>query len=205
MIERMPNVLASLVKAGLYRQARGYLMEFRAGLASKFKVRNTKAGNAFKVYAAGDKLSTLRVGVFTRWKAGKIYESGGTIVGRGAMAVPINPKAFTADGRIKKKWRDPRNFPDLFQVKTKRHVLLVQATQEIKSAGMAKRFGAMIGTFRSWTPMFVLIKSTRRRPALRFYQDFQAMFSRGGKGVDAAVSEALRFDPESGMGGRGQG
>ena len=205
MVERMPNILAKLVRDGLYRDARRYLLEFRAGLSGKFKVRNTKAGNAFKVFVAGDRLDNLRAGVFTRWKAGKIYESGGTIVGRGALAVPINPRAFTADGRVKKKWRDPRNFPDLFAVKTKRRVLLVQASQEIKTAGVAKRYGMMVGSFRSWTPMFVLVKSTRRSPVLRFYQDFAAMFGRGGKGVEAAVSHALRFDPEAGMGGRGPG
>ncbi len=204
-IERYPSILARLVKDGLYRQARSYLMEFRAGLAGKFKTRRTKAGNAFKVYAAGDKLDNLRVGVFTRWKAGKLYESGGTIVGRGAMAVPINPKAFTADGRVKKKWRDPKNFPGLIVITTKKFKMLVLPEKQVKTIRAANKYGLLVGAHRTWAPMFILIKSTPRRPVLSFYRDFQAMFARGGPGVEAAVSQALRFDPEAGMGGRGQG
>jgi hypothetical protein len=181
--------LVPVIKTALYQQSRMFVREFRLSLDGKFKVKRSKVGNSFKSYVAGDSLSNVRTGIFTRWKAARVYEYGEKIVAaKGAMSFPINPRAFTPDGRVKKKWRDPRNFPDLVSIKTKRGtIILIQGTKEVKTSRVQKKLGLDLGEFRAFKPMFVLIKSTRRTPTLRFFQDFEALSSKRDQVIDAVA------------------
>ena len=194
-IDNAPNWIVEAVKTGLNAQNRLFISRFRASLEGKFKVKRTKVGNAFRGYVAGDKIDNLYAGVFTRWVAAKIYEYGGTITGNRAMAFPINPRAYTADGRVKTKWHDPRNFPDLFFVKLKRGAaMLVQGKKQVTSAVVAQRTGVDIGVFRAWEPMFLLIYSTARRAVLSFFQDFAALAAERGAAIEQIIGRRLETE-----------
>lgn len=201
LLSRSGDVMTPLVRRNLARQMAGAVSQWRQAVSGKFKVRRSKVGNSFKWYAAGDKLDNVRAGTFTRWAAAPVYERGGHITGRGAMAVPIHPRAFTKDGRVKKKWRDPRNFPDLFKITTRRGaVLLVQGKKQVKTEFAQKKFGMEVGQFRSFEPAFVLLRGTRRRPVLNFVRDMTRLFDQVGakmgpdvlKGLDVAVEGAIK-------------
>lgn len=204
--EHMPRWLFRALKRGLFQEGQEFKKRFRDGLNGRFKIKRSKVGNLFKVYTAGDKIGNLTLGVFTIWEGAPVYEEGGTIRSRGGgwMMVALSKEAYTAGGRIKRSWRDPRTGKfardkvwDLVAVPIRggRAYLLFKGIDMIPgpAGGRAEK------QFRAWKrePVFLLIRDTRRQPALRFFAEFtSAMGQRGeklGRAIDQAIDRAAAF------------
>lgn len=188
-LARLPHDMARFTARSLAREGKEFVANFRASLAGKFKVKRTKVANIFKWYVrALDKavdgkatLDEISLNVFTTWVPAPIYEEGGTIKDPrgGGIAIPVHKSAFTADGRIKARWRNPRNFQGLESVKTKRGiVLLYKPLKSVKqedgrratslgSLGRANKDKAI-----AWDVYFVVVMGTSRRAVLSFHEDF---------------------------------
>jgi hypothetical protein len=200
MIARLPDRASKRMAKAMAGAAAAFIKDFRASMPSKFKVQKTKAGNAFKWYITGRDLGSLEAHLFTNWRLAKLYERGGVIKGNGAMAVPVNPKAYTSQGRIKKRWHDPKNFKNLVPIETKGgRILLVREKKSIKSADGSRitsrtAYGKGSKAPVAVEPMFVLITQTTRKPTLRFYQDFASKQSEILRRMDRAAYTTIERD-----------
>jgi hypothetical protein len=169
-----------------------------------------KFSRLFSVYTAGDDLESLKLGIFTRWPAAAIYETGGVIRPEGRwLAFPVNPKAFTARGRIKRAWRDPANAaafnPEKFkglvpiEINGGRARLLVKPGRSTRAgrSGRVKATGrGGVGKLRDgdtpdvFEPMFTLIRQTRREGVLNFFDSFARQAGPRGRALQDAVNSA---------------
>jgi len=200
--KHVPRYLFRALKRGLYQEGNEFKKRFREGLNSRFKIKKSKVGNLFKVYTAGDRIGNLTLGIFTIWEAAPVYEDGGTIAARsgGWLMVALDKAAYTAGGRVKRSWRDPRTgkfardkVQDLVSVPIRggQAYLLFRASRQVTSAGEAGR--SDVGHYRAWSrvPVFMLIRDTRRQPALRFFSEFAATVGVRGERLGRAVDRAL--------------
>ena len=193
-----------VLKYGLWQEGKAFQKEFRQAVNGRFKVSKSKVGNLFSVYTAGEQIGDLVLGMFTIWNAAKVYEEGGSIGGAGGgwMLVPLVKDAYTAGGRIKKSWRDPKTgkfardkTDDLFPVKLRPNmVLLFKAMKQVRSAAVARRSGVNVGQFRetSAEPWFIAIRVTRRSPVLKFFHDFETWFARPTEHLERAMERGLQ-------------
>lgn len=167
----------------LFREGQRGKTRFRQTLDGKFRSGGRRVGGAFSVYTAGSDLDSLKLGVFTRWKAAAVYEHGGVIKPRGRyLAVPVAPWLLTPTGRVKKRYRDPQTgkfaaelLAELVPVKTRRGVLLVgKATGKSRSRRGYRPVGLSSSPANeAWEPVILLIRSTRRNAVLGFHAFWQ--------------------------------
>ncbi len=199
LVKTLPRYVFRSLRAGLFRTGQEFKTAFRDSLRTNFKSGGRKVANAFKVYTSGDDLDSLVMGIFTRWEAAEIYEKGGTIRAKPGrwLIVPVTPRAFTARGRVKRSWRDPRtgkfadkHFQDLRPVKVRGGFLLVRDAGVSKSGRIgkvAKRRGV-----EATEIVFLLIKVTRRKAVLDFFKTFARLAGPRGEKLQEAVGDALR-------------
>lgn len=203
MLARLPNLATRRMARGMAGAMSEHVKQFRASLPNKFKVKKTKAGNAFKWFVEGKSLNTLQAHFFTQWRLARLYEFGGTIRGKGSLAIPVSPKAYTAQGRVKKRWHDPKNFKNLKPIPHPKGLLLVKEKQSVKQAdgtrltarqvfGKGKRGAVAI------EPMFLVVRTTSRKPTIRFYSDWDANQGRVYKRMEKAAFTLIERDTEIG-------
>lgn len=162
-----------------------FMADFRRRVQGRFKVNNTRVGNAFRKYVAGDTLDTLRLGIYTEWLVARIFEFGGTIQPRNRswLVIPVAPDAYDADGRVKPAWREKiktvfgqdigiggfgkRRFHDLVPIHVRGGWLLIKPAGDFEEHAEADRF-TMGNREHRGRAMFLLLKSTARKPILGF-------------------------------------
>lgn len=206
----LPRYVFRALAFGLYQEGQSFKREFRDSLAGKFKSGGRRVGNAFKVYTTGETLSNLRLGVFTRWLAASIYETGGVIVPKRGryLVIPITPKAYTAKGRVKATWRRngqflKKHFEGCWPFRLKNgNYLLLRNVSGIKSGkGTGYRGRQRTSRGRTITDrarpavevVFLLIRRTSRKATLNFFNDAQAYFAGpGANGASYHVGRGLR-------------
>lgn len=198
-----PHRLYRILKVGLLQEGRKFKTSFRDSLATKFKTDGgRRVGNAFKIYVSGRTLDDLTLGIFTRWDAAAIYETGGVIRPRRGnyLAFPVTPRAYTAHGRIKRTWRipgenggkwDPKHFKDLVPIKLSGgRILLVRERGVTKKGNLAKVRKSR--GVQAIEPMFILIRRTDRKPVLEFYSSFARMAGSRNARLQRIASAALQ-------------
>lgn len=201
---KLPKYVFRAIAKGLYDEGKDWLDKFRAQeLEQAFKARGSgkKIGNTFKVYVSGRTLSQLTLGIFTFWEPAEIYETGGTIrAQRGMLAVPVTPRAYTSAGRVKRSWRDANNpakfdqskFEGLRPIPVRAGTLLVRdvtASQTKRGRTSLRKPGKKGGN--AVEPVFLLIKKTKRKPVLQFFDTMRANLGRSRE-LERDVGRALQ-------------
>lgn len=101
--------------------------------------------------------------IFSDSKISRLHEEGGVIKNAGGakLAVPLSARTelFTASGRLKKQYRQPRLLKNVIPIKLRGKTFLAKVKQKL----------------RSILPLFVLKNQIRIRPRLGFYKTWDDM------------------------------
>ncbi len=101
--------------------------------------------------------------IFSDSKIARMHEEGATLKnpGGGKLAVPLSARRelFTADGRLKKQYRQPRLLKNVVPIQLRGKTFLAKVKKKL----------------RELLPLFVLKNSVRVRPRLMFYKTWDGM------------------------------
>ncbi|MDD5108298.1 MAG: hypothetical protein PHC29_02130 [Candidatus Omnitrophica bacterium] len=101
--------------------------------------------------------------IFSDSKIARMHEEGATLKnpGGGKLAVPLSARKelFTADGRLKKQYRQPRLLKNVVPIQLRGKTFLAKVKKKL----------------RELLPLFVLKNSVRIRPRLMFYKTWDEM------------------------------
>ena len=101
--------------------------------------------------------------IFTDSKIARLHEEGGTVKnpGGGKLAVPLSARAemFTADGRLKRQYKQPKLIKNVIPIQLRGKTFLAKVKKKA----------------RELLPLFVLKNQVRIRPRLGFYQTWDSM------------------------------
>jgi len=101
--------------------------------------------------------------IFSDSKIARMHEEGAVLKnpGGGKLAVPLSARKelFTADGRLKKQYRQPRLLKNVVPIQLKGKTFLARVKKKL----------------RELIPLFVLKNSVRIRPRLMFYKTWDEM------------------------------
>lgn len=101
--------------------------------------------------------------IFSDSKIARMHEEGAVVKnpGGGKLAVPLSARRelFTADGRLKKQYRQPRLLKNVVPIQLRGKTFLVKVKKKL----------------RELLPLFVLKNSVRIRPRLMFYKTWDGM------------------------------
>jgi len=101
--------------------------------------------------------------IFSDSKIARMHEEGATVKnpGGGKLAVPLSARKelFTADGRLKKQYRQPRLLKNVVPIQLRGKTFLARVKKKL----------------RELLPLFVLKNSVRIRPRLMFYKTWDEM------------------------------
>lgn len=101
--------------------------------------------------------------IFSDSKIARMHEEGAVVKnpGGGKLAVPLSARRelFTADGRLKKQYRQPRLLKNVVPIQLRGKTFLAKVKKKL----------------RELLPLFVLKNSVRIRPRLMFYRTWDDM------------------------------
>lgn len=101
--------------------------------------------------------------IFSDSKIARMHEEGATVKnpGGGKLAVPLSARKelFTADGRLKRQYRQPRLLKNVIPIQLKGKTFLAKVKKKV----------------RELLPLFVLKNSVRIKPRLMFYKTWDEM------------------------------
>jgi len=101
--------------------------------------------------------------IFSDSKISRLHEEGGIVKNPGGtkLAVPLSARTelFTADGRLKKRYRQPKLLKNVISIKLRGKTFLAKVQKRL----------------RSILPLFVLKNQIRIRPRLGFYKTWDDM------------------------------
>ncbi len=101
--------------------------------------------------------------IFSDSKIARMHEEGAVLKnpGGGKLAVPLSARKelFTADGRLKKQYRQPRLLKNVVPIQLRGKTFLAKVKKKL----------------RELLPLFVLKNSVRIRPRLMFYKTWDGM------------------------------
>lgn len=101
--------------------------------------------------------------IFSDSKIARMHEEGAVVKnpGGGKLAVPLSARRelFTADGRLKKQYRQPRLLKNVVPIQLRGKTFLAKVKKKL----------------RELLPLFVLKNSVRIRPRLMFYKTWDGM------------------------------
>lgn len=177
---------------------------FAKTLPQKFASGGQRVGRAMRVYT--DTRPTglgTTLGVFTRWAAGEIYETGGTIVPvKGEwLVIPLAPWLMTPTGSVRRQFRDAQTgsysdaaFEGTFPLRVSGSVMLlmgppptVKRRQKLPSGRRSRTKGRFrIGP--AIQPVFLLVKRVRKEAVLGF-EDHWSRFEVIGEKQAARIAD----------------
>ena len=117
--------------------------------------------------------------IFSDSKIARMHEEGATVKnpGGGKLAVPLSARRelFTSDGRLKKKYRQPRLIKNVIPIQIRGKTFLARVMKKA----------------REILPLFVLKNSVRIKPRLMFYQTWDDLQNERIVILNKSVEKAL--------------
>jgi len=117
--------------------------------------------------------------IFSDSKIARMHEEGATVKnpGGGRLAVPLSARRelFTADGRLKKQYRQPRLIKNVIPIQLRGKTFLAKVKKKL----------------RQILPLFVLKNSVRIRPRLMFYKTWDDMQNERIKILNQSIRKTL--------------
>ncbi len=188
--ESPTDLLRELAKA--YGQiGRGDIESMRSRLPGKLNIRAKGLSKSFK-YKSTDPgkasdFSKLFTSEYTGWRASRIFQSGGTIVGKGKSLTVLTDAARGAGGRRKYTQAQLRSMIASGKarfVPTPHGVLIVMNKGGVTKTGKMRKGSASI-------VLAVLKKQVSEKKRLDFYENFQSREGIHEDILETAVENAL--------------
>jgi len=157
-----PKELKTEIADGMDHISRKFLKTFRqARLQGPPGIRGRTHGIFTHFYRAclvSQEIEGMGMVIFSDSKIARLHEEGGRISnpGGGKLAVPLSARTelFTADGRVKQQYRQPRRLKNVISILLRGKMFLAKVKQKS----------------REILPLFVLKNSVLIKPRLGFYQ-----------------------------------
>jgi len=184
-IKIAPKVLKFELGDGMDRITKGFLKRFRQQrLQGPPGVRGASGYGLFgtfkRVSLVSPTIEGMGMQVYSESKIAKLHETGGIVTapGGGRMAVPLSARSqmFTAKGKLRGRYKKPRELKNVEPMRFKGQTFLVR---------VKKRAQKLL-------PLYVLKRSVRLKPRLGFYRVWDSLENYRIDILNKSIDKALR-------------
>lgn len=184
-IKIAPRVLKFELGDGLDRISKGFLKRFRKQqLQGPPGVRGASGYGLFgtfkRTFLVSSSIEGMGIHIFTDSKIAKLHETGGIVKdpSGGRLAVPLSARTqmFTARGKLKTRFRRPKNLKNIQPMRFRGKTFLAKVTKRAKKI----------------LPLFVLKRQVRLKPRLGFYRTWDGLVNYRIQILNKKVANALR-------------
>jgi len=184
-IKIAPRVLKFELGDGMDRISKGFLKRFRQQrLQGPPGVRGASGYGLFgtfkRVFLVSPGIEGMGIQVFSNSKIAKLHETGGIVSnpGGGRMAVPLSARSqmFTPKGKLRGKYKKPRQLKNVEPMKFKGQTFLVRVKKRAEKI----------------LPLYVLKRMVRLKPRLGFYRTWDGLVNYRIEILNKSVEKALR-------------
>jgi len=184
-IKIAPRVLKFELGDGLDRISKGFLKRFRKQqLQGPPGVRGASGYGLFgtfkRTFLVSSSIEGMGIHIFTDSKIAKLHETGGIVKdpSGGRLAVPLSARTqmFTARGKLKTRFRRPKNLKNVQPMRFRGKTFLAKVTKRAKKI----------------LPLFVLKRQVRIKPRLGFYRTWDGLVNYRIQILNKKVDNALR-------------
>ena len=184
-IKIAPRVLKFELGDGMDRISKGFLKRFRQQrLQGPPGVRGASGHGLFgtfkRVSLVSPTIEGMGMQVYSDSKIAKLHETGGIVKdpSGGRMAVPLSARSqmFTAKGKLRGKYKKPRQLKNVEPMRFKGQTFLVRVTKRAQKL----------------LPLYVLKRSVRLKPRLGFYRVWDSLANYRIEILNKSVDKALR-------------
>jgi len=184
-IKIAPRVLKFELGDGMDHISKGFLKRFRQQrLQGPPGVRGASGHGLFgtfkRVSLVSPTIEGMGMQVYSDSKIAKLHETGGIVKdpSGGRMAVPLSARSqmFTAKGKLRGKYKKPRQLKNVEPMRFKGQTYLVR---------VKKRAQKLL-------PLYVLKRSVRLKPRLGFYRVWDSLANYRIEILNKSVDKALR-------------
>lgn len=180
-----PRVLKFELADGMDRISKGFLKRFRQSqLQGPPGVRGASGyglyGTFKRVSLVSPTIDGMGMEVFSESKVAKLHETGGVVSdpGGGRLAVPLSVRQemFTAGGKLRSRYKKPRELKNVRAMKLKGQTFLAKVTKK----------------FTKILPLYVLKRQVRLKPRLGFYRTWDNLANYRIEILNKSIQNALR-------------
>ncbi|MBU4422142.1 hypothetical protein KKB41_04310 [Patescibacteria group bacterium] len=184
-IKIAPRVLKFELGDGMDRISKGFLKRFRQQrLQGPPGVRGASGHGLFgtfkRVSLVSPTIEGMGMQVYSDSKIAKLHETGGIVKdpSGGRMAVPLSARSqmFTAKGKLRGKYKKPRQLKNVEPMRFKGQTFLVRVTKRAQKL----------------LPLYVLKRSVRLKPRLGFYRVWDSLANYRIEILNKKIENALR-------------
>lgn len=185
VIKIAPKILKFELGDGMDRISKGFLKRFRQQrLQGPPGVRGASGHGLFgtfkRVSLVSPTIEGMGMQIYSDSKIAKLHETGGIVrdPSGGRMAVPLSARTqmFTAKGKLRARYKRPRELKNVVPIRLKGKTYLVKIKKRIKEI----------------LPLYVLKRSVRLKPRLGFYQVWDSLVNYRIDILNKSVEKALR-------------
>jgi len=184
-IKIAPRVLKFELADGMDRIGKGFLKRFRQQrLQGPPGVRGASGHGLFgtfkRVFFVTPTIEGMGIEIFSNSKIAKLHETGGTVTdpGGGRLAIPLSARKqmFTARGKLRARYKQPRALKNVKRMRFKGNTFLARVTKR----------GQKI------LPLYVLKRQVRIKPRLGFYRTWDGLVNYRIDILNKKIENALR-------------
>jgi hypothetical protein len=184
-IKIAPRVLKFELADGMDRIGKGFLKRFRQQqLQGPPGVRGASGHGLFgtfkRVFFVSPTIEGMGIEIFSDSKIAKLHETGGTVTdpGGGRLAVPLSARKqmFTARGKLRSRYKQPRALKNVKRMRFKGKTFLARVTKRAQKI----------------LPLYVLKRQVRIPPRLGFYRTWDSLGDYRINILNNSIDKALR-------------
>ena len=184
-IKIAPRVLKFELGDGMDRIGKGFLKRFkRQQLQGPPGVRGASGYGLFgtfkRVFFVSPTLEGMGFEVYSESKIAKLHETGGIVTdpSGGRLAVPLSARTqmFTARGKLKTRFKRPKDLKNVHPMRFKGKTFLAKVTKRAKKI----------------LPLYVLKRQVRLKPRLGFYRTWDNLVNYRIDILNKSIDKALK-------------
>lgn len=184
-IKIAPRILKFELGDGMDRISKGFLKRFRQWqLQGPPGVRGASGYGLFgtfkRVFFVSPTIEGMGFEVYSESKIAKLHETGGIVTdpSGGRLAVPLSAREqmFTAKGKLKTRFKRPRELKNIRPMIFKGKTFLAKVTKRAKKI----------------LPLYVLKRQVRLKPRLGFYRTWGSLVNYRLEILNKSVDKALK-------------
>ncbi len=183
-IKIAPQVLKFELADGMDRISKGFLKRFRESqLQGPPGVRGASGhglyGTFKRVSLISPTIEGMGMEIFSESKIAKLHEIGGVVQdpSGGRLAVPLSARTemFTSEGKLRARFKRPRELGNVRAMKLKGKTFLAKVTKG----------------FKKILPLYVLKRQVRLKPRLGFYRTWDGLANYRIEILNQSIQKAL--------------
>ena len=183
-IKIAPRILKFELADGMDRIGKGFLKRFRKKqLQGPPGVRGASGHGLFgtfkRVFFVSPTIEGMGIQIFSDSKIAKLHETGGIVKdpSGGRLSVPLSSRAemYTAKGKLRPRYRKPRQMRNLKPMRFKGKTFLAKVTKRAQKI----------------LPLYVLKRFVRLKPRLGFYRTWDGLTNYRIEILNKSIEKAL--------------